>query len=478
MERIYCKYHRQTPARWSCPSCKTHFCPQCVKTPARGTTERVCPLCKASLYSLGMGNAIPAFWERIPQFFRYPAKFDNLIYIGVLSLASLGFFLPIVGMIVPALIFLATLKYAYGLLEHTALGNLEPPTTGQASHNHSPYKQYVIFLLMFLAVGTAYEFLGEVAAILAFAAVNLAIPSSVMLLAMTGSLLFAINPVNNAKLMAGIGWPYGLLYFFLLLLSGGSEVVTQLLLPLLPLPLLMVLSTFLSAYFIVIMFHMMGYAIYQYHEELGLEGVKEYELKPAKTEAKVDELLAEINILISEGRIDDAKARLKQELRHSANPEHFQRYHKLLLLGEDEDELARNGKEYINLLMVKGQKSNALAVAAQCLEQVPEFAIDNGEHAVEIAETAYRQGRLQDVALKLLNDFGQHYPRSRKLVPAAGLLEAKLLCEYQFDDQQAKTLLENLLRDHPEHELVEEIRQYLQLTERLQSVGNGRLLSR
>lgn len=470
MERIYCKYHRQSPARWTCLSCKTHFCQQCAKPPAKGAVDWICPLCKRSLSAIGIANTIPPFWERIPQFFTYPAKFDNLVYIIMLSLASLATFIPIAGKLVPLLVLLALMKYAYVLLEHTALGNMDPPKTGLATHNSSPYKQYVIFLLMFLAVGLAYALLGRFAGIVAYIAVIFTIPASVMSLAMSGSLLFALNPANSVRLIGGIGWPYCLLYFFLLLLSSGSGVLTGLLLPVLPLAATLVASTFVSAYFTLIMFHMMGYVIYQYHEDLGLEGVKEYQVKPAKIEPKVDELTAEINILISEGRIDEAKARLKQELRHSGNVEHFARYHKLLLLGDDKQELARHGQEYIRLLSAKGQKSNALNVFVDCLERVPGFAIDTGAQAFEIAQEAFAKNRFQDAALKLLNGFAQRYP-GNKNIPAAVLLEAKLLCEHKLDDAQAKTLLEGLLRDYPDHPLAGEIQQYLQLMGRLQSFG-------
>lgn len=474
MQRIYCKYHSQNPARWSCTSCKINFCQQCVNSPAKGTHETLCPVCKKALSSLGVGNVIPAFWERIPQFFAYPAKFDNLVYIIFLSVASLGFFIPIVGIIVPFLVLLANLKYAYVLLEHTALGNLEPPTSGLTNHNSSPYKQFVIFTFMALVVGIVFVLLGNAAGIVTYIAVMFSIPASVMSLAMSGSLVFAMNPANLARLIGSIGWPYCLLYVFLMFLSGGNGVLTHYLIPILPLPAVMVISTFLSAYFTIIMFHMMGYAIYQYHEALGLQNVKEYAPASAKLEPKVDNTQTEINILLSEGRIDEAKARLKAELRNSAKLEYHQSYHKLLLLGNDMEELARHGREYVSLLMGKAQKTTALDVCAACFGAFPDFSVEQGTVAYELAQTAVEQARHQDTALRILKGFGKRYPRHEK-TPAAGLLAAKLLCEYKLQDGQAKALLEQLLRQYPEHELTGEIQQYLQMMGRLQQVGKIQL---
>lgn len=473
MARVYCKYHRQAPARWRCPACKTEFCPQCVKAPARGSDERLCPLCQGALSALDMGNIIPPFWERLPHFFAYPAKLENLLYISFLSLASLGVFLPLVGLVVPLLCFLATLKYAYALLEHTALGNLEPPSYGAQSSNSLPYKQFALFLLMGVFVGLSALF-GVPGIVVAYVAAVFATPASVMALTMSGSFGFAANPMNLVRLIASIGWPYCLLSFFLLLLSGGSGAATEWLLPMLPKPALVVMSTFVYAYFTLIMFHMMGYVLYQYHEALGLQGVKEYAPKPAnKVAPKVDELEAEVNILISEGRLDEAKARLRRELRHSGIPAHHLRYHKLLLLSEDMEELARHGKEHITLLMANGQKNKALDVCAECLARLADFQVENGAHAYELAQAACQQGR-HDAALRLLQGFAQRYPNNPQ-IPAAGLLAAKLLCEHKHSDAPAKAILQELLRQYPEHPLNGEIQAYLQVIERLQSVGKPKL---
>lgn len=440
------------------------------QNPVGACAGAILPFVQGKLVAAGDEQSDTAVLGANPAVFAYPAKFDNLVYIGMLSVASLATFLHIVGGIVPLLVLLATLKYAYGLLEHTALGNMLPPTSSSNSQNSSPYKQFVIFILMFATVAAFAVLLGKLAGILTYAAVIFAIPASVMSLAMTGSLLFAMNPVNLVRLIAVIGWPYCLLYAFLLLLSSaGSGVATGLLMPVLPFPALLVLSTFISAYFIVIMFHMMGYAIYQYHEDLGLEGVKEYQEAPkAKAVANPsDELLVEVNILISEGRIDEAKARLKLAVRDSADPEHFSRYQ---VLGQNSAELGRHGKEYINLLLAKGRKDNALTVFVECADRVPGFALDNAAQALEIAQTAMAQNRSQEAALRLLESFAERYPRNPK-IPAAGLLQAKLLCEYKSDDERAKAILQGLLQDYPEHGLTGEIQQYLQLIGRLQSVG-------
>jgi len=100
MTKTHCKYHPQAPARWHCPSCEVDFCPQCVKKTGLAQNIPTCHACGGELESLGMGNVITPFWERIPRFFQYPFRADALMYLGMLSIASLAVFIPLLGFLI------------------------------------------------------------------------------------------------------------------------------------------------------------------------------------------------------------------------------------------------------------------------------------------------------------------------------------------------------------------------------------------
>ncbi len=481
MTGIKCKYHPQVPARRCCSACNINVCSQCAK--ATGVGERrkyLCPVCEEELDSLGIGGTIQPFWERIPKFFAYPATLDGLIYLGVLSLSSfIVLFIGTIGLLLFLAIYFAILKYAYKILDHTARGNLSPPQVladSSGKESNLPLKQLGVFVLMSIPVALLFN-VGAVAGMVALAFMLLSLPASVMVMAIDQSFFQALNPVKVTRVMTQIGKPYLILWIFLLLLSAGSNIAQQLLLEYVPILLLIIIATFVWGYFTLIMFHMMGYIIYQYHEELGFEGVKEFEEEaesPSGSKASVkteDPLLNEINILISEGKTEDAKTRMKKILADSNQPEHHQRYHKLLVLSGDKQELVRHGKEYISLLTGIDESRptllKSLDIYLACLNADKTFQISDAYITCELADIAQSMGKA-DPALRMLNKFAQRYSNSRS-VPRAYFLAAKIMSERKHQDAQAKKILESLLRKYPDHELVPEIEQFLGVIKRLQN---------
>lgn len=470
MQKIYCKYHPQIPARWSCQPCKTVYCKDCIPLPKRMGEQPVCPICKTPLSAISIANSIPPFWKQIPSFFAYPFKLENLFYILFMTTASLLVFIPIAGKVLGVVWVISLLKYGYTILEHTALGNLEPPSITNKGQNYAPYKQLVIFTLIFGLVFAINILLGPLAGIVAYIALLISIPASVMALAMSGSLFFALNPANWARLIGAVGWPYGLLYIFLHFLSDGTGFLIQFLLPILPTVAVLIIFSLLTSYFTLVMFHLMGYVIYQYHDKLGITQVKEYAQSNSPKQPIIDELESTVNILVSEGKMDQALERLRTDLRHSGVISHHLKFHKLLLLAEDTEELATHGITLINLLLANGQKNNALTVMAECAEKVPNFHLEDGTKAYELAEAAFEQNRFQEASLRILKGFSQRYPK-HKLIPNAGFLAAKILCEYKLQDTVAISLLSQLLKEYPDHELVDEMEEYVLMLKRLKAVG-------
>jgi flagellar biosynthesis regulator FlbT len=475
MATIRCKYHPLAAARWYCDSCQVNLCPQCTKRLGPPENIQACHSCGEELSSLGLGNAIPPFWGRIPRFFLYPIKPDALMYLGMLSLLSLVVFIPLLGFLIYLVISYAVLKYGYLILNHTAGGNLSPPEVlgdNLAETNNLPLKQTVVFVLMIVVV---------VAASLAAPALGIAtlllmmfsMPASIMSMAINQSIGQALNPMALGGIIRRIGWPYLILYLFLLLLSGGSALAQDMLVAVLPLWLLIVLGTFVSSYFTVIMFNMMGYVVYQYHEVLGLEKVREFDADvgpAATTPEQTDPFETELRILINEGKVEQAKERLRERLRslHSTVADR-ERYHKLLQLSRDCEESSRHGLEFIQVLITLERTSDAVQVYADCVDLDSKFKLSDGGQTYALAELANGMGK-STLALRMLNKFAQRFPRHPN-TPQAYFLAAKLLCEHKGADGQAKKVLDGLLAKYPEHEIAGEIRNYRDLVAKLNSGG-------
>lgn len=98
----------------------------------------------------------------------------------------------------------------------------------------------------------------------------LALPASIMVLAMEQSVAAALHPLNLTALISRIGSPYFLLYGYLILLILASGAAQDFALSHFPAWLAMALAGFLNSTFTLILFHMLGYLLLQYRDELGL----------------------------------------------------------------------------------------------------------------------------------------------------------------------------------------------------------------
>lgn len=111
---------------------------------------------------------------------------------------------------------LALFKYTYAVINHTAEGHLKPPAVSVAftgSGFDIVVLQLLVFVLMGGLVGAAAMLGGPILMMLAVAFVVLALPASIMVLAMERSVGAAVNPpMNLAVLISRIGTPYFLLY--------------------------------------------------------------------------------------------------------------------------------------------------------------------------------------------------------------------------------------------------------------------------
>ncbi len=468
MAKSYCKYHPQTPSRLYCPTCAIHFCSQCIKPEFNGNS---CPICREELESLGVGNTITPFWERFPRFFTYPARLDILIFLAVISILSLVIFVKV--WLYLFLTFLV-LKYAYVILNHTAEGHLSPPSisiTDLGHDNYLPLKQVVVFVIMSFIVNWAFT-LGTGIGVIVFLFLLFSIPASVMIMALDQSIVKALNPLTLMGIMSRVGRSYFVLYLLLLLLSGGGGIIEKLLAPVLPIGILFVVGSFAGSYFTLVMFNLMGYFIYQYHEELGFEGVREFE--ESLETGKTDPFLNEIKILLAEGMIDEAKKRLKNALIESNNLEYHQRYHELLFFSKDKEELPKHGEQYITALIASAQQNTinkAIEIYVNCLKFKSDFSLPNGDHTYLLADTAKRQ-RKYDLALRMVNKFAQRYPDNpdqfdeehprNPAIPKAYFLAAKIMYEQKHQEPQAQKILLSLLRQFPDHPLIPEIQKYLE----------------
>jgi len=410
---------------------------------------------------------VTPFWQRLPLFFRYPLHWEPLLYMGLLAAATLlGFILPVPfpfdHILAHLGVWLAFIRYAYKTLDQTAQGLLTPAQHQEAYDDPEraslPYKQFAIFMAISFVVGLAQAAGGVLfGAVLIFSL--LALPASVMNLAITRSFWAGLNPLAAIGMMRVIGLPYLGLCAFLFLLSASQQMLQMGLASRLPGWLLLPALNFVAMYFTLIMFNMMGYVVYQHHHLLGVE-------LSAAVPGNAVEGSDTIGSLIAEGRIDEALeiAYEAQRVAPDDTAAHG-RYHKLLALAGRNERLLSHGKRYLGLLLQKGQGDEALILYRALQQRDTAFAPEQPAQLLRLAEAARRQ-RDFSVAMALIKGFDKRFPRHAE-IPAVYLFAARVLCENLRQDASARQLLTVLLARYPEHPVTAEGQQLLAVLDKL-----------
>jgi len=422
---------------------------------------------------------ITPFWQRIPKFFLYPFHMAPLLYGALLALASiLAEILP--TFLVELGIALATLRYAFRVMEQTSLGYLTPDQhelETKPERVNLPYKLAGMLFVWAFVVGIIAA-INPFFGFLANFFVTLALPASVMSLAASNSFVQGLNPAKCIEIMRAVGKPYIALWVFLYLLMSGAFVVLPLIAPLFSGWLLLPVVNFVLIYFTMVMFNMMGYCLYQYHGSLGLDVKVDFEdasdgsapAEAAKPRDLVGEAIAE---RVGAGDVKGAlAAAYDQQSTKSEDVAVQERYHKLLLLDGDRGRIISHGRSLITLLLRKERGERALQVHKACRELSPEFAPEDPAEIFKLSQAA-RRARDFDLALGLVRGFDKRHPRHPD-VPAVYLSSAQILYEHYKKEEMATLILNGLIQKFPGHPMSIEAAGYLKVIERMAALPANR----
>lgn len=476
MSQIVCKYHHDIPARWVCRQCQINFCADCVHS-ERANEDPHCPVCSSEIESLGIGNIITPFWNRLPKFFSYPAKLSPLLFMLVIAALNAIISIPLVGFLLSIVLMIVFMKYAYVVLEHTAQGHQIPPEINKRiliEELELPFKQILLILAMVTVNFAIYDLLGSGIYFVSMMITVLSLPAAIMVLAIEHSFFTTLNILFVSKMIRRIGPSYFILCLFLFFLILGSVVVINFVGELVPVYLSAPAIFFVNMYFILIMFNMMGYVIYQYHEKLGYSiEAEEFEgdsKRSVVTDQVSDPKLRQFEILMKEGKVDDVVQKLELHVKNSPSDyDAREMYHKLLKLKSDKQRVIRHGADYISRLLLENKSVQAIQIFVDCHSVYPGFKLQKANQRYEMAKLL-RKNQQSALALSLLNNLHKDHPNYEGL-PEAYLFASQIMCEHFGEDVKAKKILNFLLNKYPDHILSQKIKDYLQMVENLSQTG-------
>ncbi|TLY49248.1 MAG: hypothetical protein E6K53_14270 [Gammaproteobacteria bacterium] len=406
---------------------------------------------------------IVPFWNRLREISLYPLRGDALMTIGLLALGRLFTLLPL-GWLINLAIWVGVYKYAFEVLRNSANGRTEPPV-GSLNVDESMGRRAILLQIGFVVLNVlGFLLFGFVGGAIVSVVLAFGLPGAFMSLAMDENVLHALNPATWLQVMARLGWPYFVAAGLCLVINASMANAQALLLPFLPYMVALVVFYFLAHYAVVATFHLMGYLIYQYHDELGYE----VEPQPQARRASDDPdqaLLDQSAELVRAGKPEDAATLLREHLRERGGSDavHTQ-YRKLLRVAGNNEELLRHGREYISALLAQDKDKRALDIVRECGEIDPAFAPAQAGDVTRLAHKAADWG-LTQVAIRLLSGFHKRFPKSAD-IPKNYLLVAKLMHDKLGQDREAQALLQQLKGAYPQHELMPQIEERMALIQR------------
>lgn len=419
-------------------------------------------------------SAVTPFWRRMPKFFLYPMQSGALLRVlgaGALVAGAVATksFVLIVPAVLVALVFIS--RFGFLVIERTAQGFLRVadwPKHFEQGSPYRPYKLFGIYVVAGIVAGliegfTGSRFLGFVATLL----LSLMIPAATMQLTLTDSFAQSLHPVRVLDIALRIGPPYLLLCGFLFLLQVSSLIAFQTFAPIFADSIWATAGLFTAvlSYFSLIMCALTGYVMYQYADKLELTviGPGDSGGRPA-TMARVNVAArardALIGRLVAAGEIKEAIETLNADLRDRPNDLSLHaRLHKLLLIEGSTPRIEDHAERYIELLIKTDNAREALPMVEDAYRRNESWEPRKLEHVVPLARAALAAGKPQ-LAARLIRGFDRKH-RMHADIPNVYLLGAQVLIASGANAQQARPILEHLLRTHPQHPAADEAKRTL-----------------
>lgn len=431
----------------------------------------------------GLPAATP-FWHRVPKFFLLPL--DRAVLTRILTMSAvavlsplaltLGFFGFLLMLVILFTVLVIGAKYGFTIIERSAQGFLRPadyPAIELESSWARPFKYVgvnLVFVLVLVAVGivTTSETMVWITWVLLF---GIAMPASVMRLVMTGSLRRAVSPGGIVEVIGRVGKPYIALCIFVFfadlcrtygtrLIAGAGGIGAAMTAAagggkaalgagVFVLMFLLIVGFW---YFTYMICALIGYAMYQYADELEITVIGPGETRgPATRRVDVRARSRDVAIakMVAAGDVKDAIDVINDDLRERPNDLSLHaRLHKLLLLEGYRPRIEDHTEKYLNLLMRTDNAREALPLVEEALGRDPVWTPRTVEHVVPLARAAMAASKSQ-LAAQLIKGFDKKH-RMHPDIPAVYLIGAQLMLQQGGPaTAQARQILEFLVQRYP-----------------------------
>jgi len=438
-----------------------------VDTYGKKKAHFFCPKCNVAVDRLSIGNIIEPFWTQLHKIFVYPFQLMPFILMTAVSLCILVLYgLPFIGFILSIGLSFLIVKYAFAILRRTAQGRFSAPKinsdmlTGGIS---MVLKQIVFYIIIGLANIWVANHMGFVVSFLFQVTMIFFAPAMIIMLVATENLIAAFNPVLFMTMALRIGWSYFLMFLFLVMLKLAPSFVYRYFLSYLPGAIQIFLIPMALIYYLFVAYHLMGYVLLQYHEEIGYDvDVEEDDLIADGTIQKQEgksEILNQVDILIQDGKTDEAIDLIKEEGGSLKNDVQLvERYYRLLNLKQQIPEMLEQAVPYLDMLLKQKAAPEICKVYRDCAAHDPAF-LCSSPTLLKIASFLSNSGKPEE-AVQVYSRFIKSNPKSNQ-VPRAYFLAASVIHEKLKNREKAIGILNAVIKNFPQHEIIPYVQRYL-----------------
>ena len=423
----------------------------------------ICPNCQSALHYLESKQALPPFWQILPQFFLFPCHKDPLQVLalsGLLALSYLGHYL--LALAATLMILALTTCYGYQVINKKNLSLKSPPGLSDIASiknvRNSLFVSAFIGLTLLTPVLLAY-----------YTNLFLAIGLGTVLLGILPTIImvkFRQEKFNNALTIDSViapitqmKWAYlGLMIGTLVAYIASLVLVDfshQHLQPLASPMVTPVIGAIAFSYFSLVLFSALAYILNEYQSfhsptlKPSQSRTKTKKVKPQHDTDNAIRIDADIDIALKLGNYAELVAYLEGELKrqHFSDLRRDQLY-KLLVALNDHPGLEKYAHSFLSVMLARNDIDDAVQFIQTLLEHNTEFVLYDLALSKQLADTFHTHNEHQLVAWLAHNAHTRFDPE-----PALAelyLRAAKTLLTKLHDKNKASEYLSYIIAHFPD----------------------------
>jgi len=418
----YCSFHPLQSAHNHCVNCQKEFCLECSNEQggnAESHSEQryFCFICDAEMQPLTERVMVPPFWRNLSHVYRYPSSMAALLTILVVSLMMMVT-KSTIFVLIPSMMMM---HYSFLCLRSSAQGYKEAPSFEECFEG-SINSFLSFFCIACIGVGfvaAVTYLLGNGFGVIAGLLCLLSLPASIIILCIDDSLNNALNPSRlwSAIVTMGASYFFAFLFAFMMLSSviaisyfiGSADTLMN-----------RFFLSVVSNYYSIVIFHILGYLVYQNAPQLGFGVKQDGPEQAARSNDKIRN--AHIDVLIKAGAYHQAIDLCAQQIK-SGRANHFQwkRCLKLLLVSGKEQDIEGFAERYFAKLKSDNLSDSVADDYIEIKSRVSHYEPQGFDLRLFIAHALNELGRYKHVVI-LLRRFASATKDKNEILTALTLL--------------------------------------------------------